>query len=82
MLEVGVFFFICEVPWLVQLVASLLLQRLWFDPGSFDVRFMADKVVMGLVFLRLLRYFLVIIILLMLIPIFILILFLSGRQVG
>jgi hypothetical protein len=40
------------VPWLRRLVAGISSRRPGFDPGSFDVRFVVDKVALGQVFLR------------------------------
>jgi hypothetical protein len=44
------------VPWLRRLVAGLSPRRLGFDPGSVHVGFVLDKVVLGQVFLRVLRF--------------------------
>jgi hypothetical protein len=45
------------VTWLRQLVASLSPQRPRFIPGSVHVGFVVDKVALGEVFLRVLRFF-------------------------
>jgi hypothetical protein len=47
------------IQWLRQLVAGLSLQRAGFDPGSFHVGFVVDKVALGQVFLRVLQFSLV-----------------------
>ena len=44
------------VPWLRRLVAGLSLRRPGFDPGSVHVGFVVDKVVLGQVFPRVLRF--------------------------
>ena len=45
------------VPWLRRLVAAGLSQRRsGFDPGSVHVGFVVDKVALGQVFLRVLRF--------------------------
>ena len=44
------------MPWLRPLVAGLSPRRPWFDPGSVHVEFMVDKVALGQVFLRVLRF--------------------------
>jgi hypothetical protein len=45
------------VTWLRRLVASLSPQRPRFIPGSVNVGFVVDKVALGEVFLRVLRFF-------------------------
>jgi hypothetical protein len=47
------------VPWLRSLVTSLSPQRAGFAPGSIHVGFVVDKVALGQVFLRVLRFSLV-----------------------
>jgi hypothetical protein len=47
------------VPWLRRLVAGLSPRRTGFDPGSVHVGFVVDKVALGQVFLRVLRFSLV-----------------------
>jgi hypothetical protein len=44
------------VPWLRRLVAGLLPRRPGFDPGSVHVRFVVEKVALGQVFPRVLRF--------------------------
>jgi hypothetical protein len=44
------------VPWLRSLVASLSPRRPRFAPGSFHVGFVVDKVALGQVFVRVLRF--------------------------
>jgi hypothetical protein len=44
------------VLWLRRLVAGLSPRRLGFDPGSVHVGFVVDKVVLGQVFPRVLRF--------------------------
>ena len=44
------------VPWLRQLVAGLPPRRPVFDPGSANVGFVVDKVALGQVFPRVLRF--------------------------
>ena len=44
------------VPWLRRLVAGLSSRRPGFDPGSVRVGFVVDKVALGQVFPRLLRF--------------------------
>jgi hypothetical protein len=44
------------VPWLRRLTAGLLPRRPGFDPGSDHVGFAVDKVALGQVFLRILRF--------------------------
>jgi hypothetical protein len=44
------------VPWLRRLVACLSPRRPEFDPGSVHVGFVVDKVALGPVFLRVLRF--------------------------
>jgi hypothetical protein len=44
------------VPWLRRLVAGLSLRRPGFDPGSFHVGFVVDKVALGQVFLRVIGF--------------------------
>jgi hypothetical protein len=44
------------VPWLRSLVAGLSPRRPGFEPGSIHVGFMVNKVEMGQVFLRVLRF--------------------------
>ena len=44
------------VPWLRRLVAGLPPQRPGFDPGSVHVGFVVDKVALGQVFPRVLRF--------------------------
>jgi hypothetical protein len=44
------------VPWLRSLVAGLSPRRPWFAPGSIHVGFVVDKVALGQVFLRVLRF--------------------------
>jgi hypothetical protein len=44
------------VPWLRRLVADLSPQRPGFDPGSAHVGFVVDKLALGQVFLRVLRF--------------------------
>jgi hypothetical protein len=44
------------VPWLRRLVAGLPLRRLGFDPGSVHVGFVVDKVALGQVSPRVLRF--------------------------
>jgi hypothetical protein len=43
-------------PWLRRLVACLSPRRLGFDPGSVHVGFVVDKVPLGQVFPRVLRF--------------------------
>ena len=45
-----------HMQWLRRLVAGLSPQRPGFDPGSVHVGFMVDKVALGHVFLRVLRF--------------------------
>jgi hypothetical protein len=45
------------VPWLRRLVAGLSPLRPGFDPGSVHVGFVVDKVTLGQVFPRVLRFF-------------------------
>jgi hypothetical protein len=45
------------VPWLRRLVAGLSARRAGFDPGSVHVGFVVDKVALGQVFPRVLRFF-------------------------
>jgi hypothetical protein len=45
-----------DVPWLGRLVAGLSPRRPGFDPGSVHVGFVVDKVALGLVFPRVLRF--------------------------
>jgi hypothetical protein len=45
------------VPCLRRLVAGLSPRRPGFDPGSVHVGFVVDKVALGQVFSRLLRFF-------------------------
>jgi hypothetical protein len=42
--------------WLRQLIAGLSPRRPGFDPGSVHVGFVVDKVALGHVFLRVLRF--------------------------
>jgi len=44
------------VPWLRRLVAGLSPRRPGFAPGSVHVGFVVDKVALGQVFLRVLRF--------------------------
>jgi hypothetical protein len=44
------------VPWLKSLVAGLSPRRTGFAPGSIHVGFVVDKVALGQVFLRVLRF--------------------------
>jgi hypothetical protein len=44
------------VPWLRQLVAGLSPRRPGFDPGSFNVGFVVDRLALGQVFPRVLRF--------------------------
>jgi hypothetical protein len=44
------------VPWLSSLVAGLTPRRPEFAPGSIHVEFVVDKVALGQVFLRVLRF--------------------------
>jgi hypothetical protein len=44
------------VPWLQRLVAGLSPRRPGFAPGSIHVGFVVDKVALGQVFLRILRF--------------------------
>jgi hypothetical protein len=44
------------VPWLRRLVAGLPPRRPGFDPGSVHVGFVVDKVALGQVFPRVLRF--------------------------
>jgi hypothetical protein len=44
------------VPWLRQLVAGLSLRKPGFDPGSVYVGFVVDKVALGQVFPRVVRF--------------------------
>ena len=44
------------VPWLRRLVAGLPPRMPGFDPGSVHVEFVVDKVALGQVFLRVLRF--------------------------
>jgi hypothetical protein len=44
------------VPWLRRLAAGLSPRRPGFDPRSVHVGFVVDKVVLGQVFLRVLRF--------------------------
>jgi hypothetical protein len=44
------------VPWLRWLVTGLSPQRPGFNPGSVHVEFVVDKVALGQVFLRVLRF--------------------------
>jgi hypothetical protein len=44
------------VPWLRSLVAGLSPRRSGFAPGSINVGFVVDKVALGQVFLRVLRF--------------------------
>jgi hypothetical protein len=49
----------CEaraVPWLMRLVAGLSTRRPGFDLGSVHVGFVVDKVALGQVFFRVLRF--------------------------
>jgi hypothetical protein len=45
------------VPWLRRLVAGLSPRRPGFDVGSVHVGFVVDKVALGQMFLRALRFF-------------------------
>jgi hypothetical protein len=45
------------VPWLRRLVIDLSPRRPVFEPGSMHVGFVVDKVALGQVFLRVLRFF-------------------------
>jgi hypothetical protein len=47
---------ILAVPWLRRLVAGLSPRRPGFDPGSVHVGFVVDKVALGQVFPRVLRF--------------------------
>jgi hypothetical protein len=49
--------FLSAVPWLRRLAAGLSPRRLWFDQGSVHVGFMVDKVALGQVSPRVLRFF-------------------------
>jgi hypothetical protein len=44
------------VPWLRRLAAGLPSRRPGFDPGSIHVGFVVDKVALGQVFPRVLRF--------------------------
>jgi hypothetical protein len=44
------------MPWLRRLLVGLPLRRTGFHPGSVHVGFVVDKVVLGRVFLRVLRF--------------------------
>jgi hypothetical protein len=44
------------VPWLRRLAASLSPRRPGFDPGSVHVGFVVNKVALGQVFVRVLRF--------------------------
>jgi hypothetical protein len=48
--------FTVAVPWLRRLVAGFSPRRSGFDPGSVHVEFVVDKVALGQVFLRVLRF--------------------------
>jgi hypothetical protein len=48
-----------DVPWLKRLVASPSSRRPGFVPGSTSVGFVVDKVALGQVFLRVVRFSLV-----------------------
>jgi hypothetical protein len=48
---------IVAVPWLRRLVADLSPRRPGFDPGSVHVGFMVDKLALGQVHPRVLRFF-------------------------
>jgi hypothetical protein len=48
--------FLWTVPWLRRLVAGIRPRRPGFDPGSVHVGFVVDKVALGQVFLRVLRF--------------------------
>jgi hypothetical protein len=45
------------VPWLRRLIVGLSPRKPRFDPGSVHVEFVVDKVALGQVFLRVLRFF-------------------------
>jgi hypothetical protein len=45
------------MPWLRRLVSGLSPRRPGLDPGSFHVGFVVDKVALGQVFLRVLRFY-------------------------
>jgi hypothetical protein len=47
---------VTAVPWLRRLVAGLPPRRRGFDPGSVHVGFVMDKVALGQVFPRVLRF--------------------------
>jgi hypothetical protein len=44
------------VPWLRSLVAGFSSRRPRFEPGSIHVGFVVDKVALGQVFLRVIRF--------------------------
>jgi hypothetical protein len=44
------------VPWLRRLIAGLSRRRSGFDPGSVHVGYVVDKMALGQVFLRVLRF--------------------------
>jgi hypothetical protein len=48
---------ILAVPWLRSLVAGLSPRRPGFAPGSIHMGFVVDKVALGQVFIRILRFF-------------------------
>jgi hypothetical protein len=48
--------YLMAVLWLRALVAGLLRQRPGFAPGSIHVGFLVDKVALGQIFLRVLRF--------------------------
>jgi hypothetical protein len=58
-LSLSLFTQIVAVPWLRRLVAGLSPRRPGFDPGSVHVGFVVDKVALGHVFPRVLRFSLV-----------------------
>jgi hypothetical protein len=52
----GNYIYRMAVPWLRRLVAGLSPRRSGFDPGSVHVGFVVDKVALGQVFPRVLRF--------------------------
>jgi hypothetical protein len=59
MLQAGIIVICCigAVSWLRSLVTGLSPRRPGFTPGSIHVGFVVDKVALGQVFLRVLRFF-------------------------
>jgi hypothetical protein len=49
-------YMLMAVPWLRRLVAGFPPRRPGFDPGSVQVGFVVDKVALGKVFSRVLRF--------------------------